>query len=58
MYTVQRSNLAQALSSYVQDRAEKEKQWGYTGDSAHLAGMRELLAKLKQGEQIEVVGEL
>lgn len=58
MYSIQRSTLASAISAHVQDRAEQEKNWGYTGDSGHLAVLRELLQKLKQGEQIQVVGEL
>lgn len=47
-------NLAMALVIAINTRSEEEKEAGYRGDSAFLAGLRSVLEAIRHGEQIIV----
>jgi hypothetical protein len=49
-----RGNMIAALRLAIEVRAEQEREWGYTGESALLAGWRQVLSALKRGERVEV----
>jgi len=52
---VYESNLSAALSVAIAERRKVEAQLGYTGDSAFVAGLVQVLEAFERGEHIEIV---
>jgi hypothetical protein len=50
-----RENLMEALIIAIREREAAEKQLNYFTDSALLAGWRELLQKLEEGDTINLI---
>ena len=50
---VHRENLMMALNLAIIDQRKAEKAHGFTGDSAFVAGITELLKAVQRGENIE-----
>lgn len=53
---MQASNLAVALNIAAKAQAQAEERAGYVGPSALLQGWLDVLATLKRGESIQIVG--
>ena len=51
------SNFAVILNEWIHFRQMKEKNMGYTADSAILAGARETLDAIHRGETVELKGK-
>lgn len=52
---IQASNLIHALSIAIEQQSAKERRAGYTGDSAMVAGWRDVKSALERGEQPSIV---
>ena len=57
MAYIQRSTLASALYDHIREQEKREREMGYTGDSGHLAAVREFVQALRNNEHVEVRGE-
>lgn len=49
-----KENFEFALRIAIDKRTETEKSWGYTGESAFLAGMKSILKASQEGEEIVI----
>lgn len=52
---IQATNLIQALGIAIEHQSARERRAGYTGDSAMVAGWRDVKAALERGEQPSIV---
>lgn len=49
------SNFEAALQTAINDRREVEREHGYTSDSILVAGWVEILQRVRNGEQLELI---
>lgn len=54
MVTMQRGNFVQLLASGIREQEQREREQGYRGESAYLAGLRAVLEAVRRGEHVEI----